>query len=70
MLEHPETHRWGFVEPKRECALVNVADSLQALSPPGSKKLHSCRHRVTQPGDGVRKRYFVAYFMRPDKVAA
>lgn len=65
-LEHPETKEWGFVEPRAECALVNVADSLQALS---GKKLHSCRHRVTQVGDGYQKRYFAAYFMRPDKAA-
>lgn len=64
-LEHPETKEWGFVEPRAECALVNVADSLQALS---GGKLHSCRHRVTQVGDGFQKRYFAAYFMRPDKV--
>ena len=66
-LEHPESKEWGFVEPKAECALVNVADSLQALS---GKRLHSCRHRVTQVGDGFQKRYFAAYFMRPDKVVA
>lgn len=64
-LEHPETKEWGFIEPKAECAVVNVADSLQALS---GKRLHSCRHRVTQVGDGFRKRYFAAYFMRPDQV--
>lgn len=65
-LEHPHTKHWAFIEPRPQCALVNVADSLQAIS---GKRLHSCRHRVTQAVDGYQKRYFAAYFMRPDKVA-
>jgi isopenicillin N synthase-like dioxygenase len=64
MLEHPETKTWAFAEPKPGCALVNVADSLQSLS---GNKLHSCRHRVTQASDGEEKRYFIAYFLRPDR---
>lgn len=63
-LEDPETKAWTFIEPKSGCALVNVADSLQSLS---GGKLHSCRHGVTQPVDGFRKRYFVASYLRPDK---
>ncbi len=62
-IEHPETKVWAFCEPKKGLPLINVADSLQAHS---GGKLHSCRHRVTQPVDGVKKRYFVAYFMRPE----
>lgn len=64
MLERPETKSWAYIEPKPGCALVNVADSLQSLS---GNKLHSCRHRVAQLGDGFRKRYFVSVFLRPEK---
>lgn len=64
-MELPETKEWAFVEPKPGHALVNVADSLQALS---GGKLHSCLHRVTQPADGFERRYYVVYFLRPEKV--
>ena len=63
MIEDPESKAWGFIEPKPGCAVVNVADSLQALS---GGSLHSCRHRVTQPSDGYQQRLFVAYFLRPE----
>lgn len=63
-IEHPETKSWAFVEPKAGCALVNVADSLQALS---GDKLHSCRHRHTQPVDGFQPRYFLVAYLRPQK---
>lgn len=63
-VQHPETKVWSFVEPKDGCGLVNVADSLQKLS---GQELHSCLHRVGQPVDGVRKRYYVMYFLRPEK---
>jgi len=63
MIEHPETKAWGFVEPKPGCALINVADALQALS---GNKLHSCRHAVTQPVDGFLRRYYVVYYLRPE----
>ena len=59
----PGTRQWAFVEPKPGHVLVNVADTLQALT---GKALHSGLHRVTQPHDGFEKRYFVAYFMRPE----
>ena len=64
MLEHPETKAWAFIEPKPGCAVVNVGDSLQSLS---GDKLHSCRHRVTQPVDGFQKRYYVVSYLRPEK---
>lgn len=64
MIEHPETKVWAFVEPKPGCALVNVADSLQAMS---GGKLHSCRHCHTQPLDGFQRRYFVVSYLRPEK---
>lgn len=66
MLEHPESKAWAYIEPKPGCALINVADSLQSLS---GKRLHSCRHRVAQLGDGFQKRHFVVAFLRPEKTA-
>lgn len=63
-LEHPETKTWAFVEPKTGCALVNVGDFLQSVS---GNKLHSCRHRVTQPVDGFHKRYYAVSYLRPEK---
>lgn len=64
MIEDPDSMDWGFIEPKPGCAVVNVADSLQALS---GGRLHSCRHRITQPKDGFQQRLFVAYFLRPER---
>ena len=66
-IEHPETKQWSFVEPREGCALVNVADSLQRLS---GGRLHSCRHRHTQPVDGFEPRYFVVSYLRPQKVGS
>ena len=45
------------------CALINVGDSLQRLS---DDRLLSPKHRVTQPVDGVEKRYYLSYFLRPE----
>ena len=59
-----EGSKWGFTAPMAGCALVNVADSLQRLS---NGRLHSPKHRVTQPVDGFAKRYFVAYLLRPER---
>jgi isopenicillin N synthase-like dioxygenase len=63
-IEIPETRKWAFVVPREGHALVNVADSLQAMS---KGKLYSILHRVTQPSDGFEKRYYVVYFLRPEK---
>jgi isopenicillin N synthase-like dioxygenase len=63
-IEMPETKEWAFVAPREGHALINVADSLQALS---GKKLYSCLHRVTQPADGFRRRYYIVYFLRPEE---
>jgi isopenicillin N synthase-like dioxygenase len=63
-LQLPDTGNWAFAQPMEGCALVNVAYSLQRLS---GGRLHSCLHRVTQPGDGALNRVFVLYFLRPEK---
>ncbi|KFY33214.1 hypothetical protein V494_07824 [Pseudogymnoascus sp. VKM F-4513 (FW-928)] len=60
----PDANSWGFIAPPPQgCTLVNVADTLQRLS---GGKLHSPKHRVTQPTDGAGNRYFLSYFLRPE----
>jgi isopenicillin N synthase-like dioxygenase len=60
----PDADMWAFISPPPEgCTLVNVANTLQRLS---GDKLHSPRHRVTQPFDGAKDRYFLSYFLRPE----
>ena len=59
-----DADKWAFTAPIPGYALVNVADSLQRLS---NGKLHSPKHRVTQPVDGFVKRYFIAYLLRPER---
>ncbi|KAK4219480.1 2og-fe oxygenase family [Rhypophila decipiens] len=59
------TTSWEFAPLLPEgCALVNVADSLARLS---GGVLHSPRHRVTQIGDGFMERYYISYFLRPER---
>ena len=57
------TDEWAFAPINQGSVLVNVADSLQRLS---SGAFHSPTHRVTQPGDGFSKRYYLSYFLRPE----
>ncbi|KAE9370965.1 Clavaminate synthase-like protein [Stipitochalara longipes BDJ] len=59
----PDGNIWAFTPPLEGCALVNVANSLQKLS---GGKFHSPKHRVTQPFDGVKDRYYLSYFLRPE----
>jgi len=59
----PDANMWAFTPPLECCALINVGDSLQRLS---GGKLHSPKHRVTQPFDGAKKRYYLSYFLRPE----
>ncbi len=59
-----DSEEWGFAEPKPGCVLVNVCDALDRLS---NGVLHSATHRVTQPCDGVVKRHFLFYFLRPER---
>lgn len=56
--------RWAFTPALEGCALINVANSLQRLS---GNRLHSPLHRVTQPFDGFKKRYYISYFLRPER---
>jgi isopenicillin N synthase-like dioxygenase len=61
----PDATMWAFTPPMEGCALVNVANSLQKLS---GGRLHSPKHRVTQPFDGAKNRYYFSYFLRPETV--
>ncbi|GME30692.1 putative 2og-fe oxygenase protein [Neofusicoccum parvum] len=55
---------WAYIPPKEGCAVINVADSLERLS---DGALHSLLHRVVQPADGFKKRYYLSYFLRPEQ---
>jgi isopenicillin N synthase-like dioxygenase len=59
----PDANMWAFTPPLEGCALINVGDSLQRLS---GGKFHSPKHRVTQPFDGAKNRYYLSYFLRPE----
>ena len=59
----PDSNMWAFTPPLEGCALINVGNALQRLS---DGKLHSPKHRVTQPSDGAKERYFLSYFLRPE----
>ncbi|KAG9241501.1 hypothetical protein BJ878DRAFT_520462 [Calycina marina] len=58
-----DAERWAFIPPLEGCALINVGDSLQKMS---GGELHSPAHRVTQPFDGAKKRYYLSYYLRPE----
>lgn len=56
---------WVFVPPPPAgCALLHGAQSLARLS---GGRLRSPLHRVAQPADGAAKRYFLSYFLRPER---
>ncbi|KAJ6258201.1 2-oxoglutarate-dependent dioxygenase [Drechslerella dactyloides] len=52
-VELPWNKEWAWVKAKPGHAIVNVGDALQVLS---GGKLHSCRHRVSQPVAGFEER--------------
>lgn len=61
-IELPWNKQWATIVPKSGHTLVNVSNTLQSLT---GNKLHSCQHRVTQFVDGVEKRSYVGYLLRP-----
>ena len=61
-LQLPHSGEWGFIVPKKGCAIVNVADSLDRMS---EGKLTSRLHRVGQPVAGKGERVCVLYYLRP-----
>jgi isopenicillin N synthase-like dioxygenase len=54
---------WAFIPPSNKCALINVGNSLRKMS---GGRFYSPEHRVTQPFDGAKDRYYVSYFLRPE----
>ncbi|KAF3912444.1 hypothetical protein ABW20_dc0102909 [Dactylellina cionopaga] len=62
-IKNPRTGEWAWVEAKPGHAIVNVGDTLQALS---GGKFNSCLHRVSQPVAGFEERWVVSYFFRPE----
>ena len=61
----PDVGIWSFTPPMEGCALINIANSLQRMS---GGRFHSPEHRVTQPFDGARDRYYLSYYLRPETV--
>ncbi|KAF3143606.1 hypothetical protein TWF569_007227 [Orbilia oligospora] len=61
-IELPGSEIWAWVNPLPEHAIVNVGDALQVLS---GGRLRSCKHRVSQVGDGAEERWAITYFLRP-----
>lgn len=57
---------WAFIQPIEGCAVINVGNSLQRIS---RFKYHSPEHRITQPVDGAKDRYYLSYFLRPENMA-
>lgn len=58
---------WKFIQPRKDCAIVNVANSLQKASQGHFK---SPLHRVGQPTGGVKGRRCVLYYLRPKTSSA
>ncbi|OIW22411.1 Clavaminate synthase-like protein [Coniochaeta ligniaria NRRL 30616] len=66
-IYHPARDAWEWVEPRRNCLLVNVGDSLALMT---DRKLRSSLHRVIpHPSTGGTTRHSFAYFMRPIETA-
>ena len=60
-----EEKDWRYIEPQRNCAIINVGDALSIFT---NNVLHSNIHRVTYaPGEqAALTRYSLAYFARPE----
>lgn len=58
----PGSKEFGFVEPKKGCAVINVGDSLRFAS---GHTMQACIHRVV-PFDPTEHRYSIAYFLRAE----
>jgi isopenicillin N synthase-like dioxygenase len=58
---------WKFVAPQKNCAIINVGDTLHFLS---GNRLKSAVHRVVPVSDLQREhRYSIAYFLRAENDA-
>ncbi|WQF80712.1 Putative oxoglutarate/iron-dependent dioxygenase, non-hem dioxygenase domain-containing protein [Colletotrichum destructivum] len=61
-IRPPGTKEFGFVAPKKGCAIINVGDSLRFAS---GHTMMSCIHRVV-PFNPEEHRYSIAYFLRAE----
>lgn len=63
-----QEEHWKFIEPRRDCAVINVGDSLRFLS---EKRLRSCLHRVVlEEGQEVDSPSNNVSFVDRNRVAA
>lgn len=58
----PGSKEFGFVAPRKGCAVINVGDSLRFAS---GHTMQACIHRVV-PLDPTEHRYSIAYFLRAE----
>jgi isopenicillin N synthase-like dioxygenase len=61
-----ETGAWVYIEPRRECLVVNVGDLLRAAS---KGQFQGPLHRVGHPMVGVGDRQCVTYHLWPAETA-
>ncbi|GAB1317185.1 Oxidoreductase vrtI [Madurella fahalii] len=61
-IRPPGSREFGFVAPKKGCAVINVGDSLRFAS---GHTMQSCIHRVI-PLNHDEHRYSIAYFLRAE----
>ena len=61
----PVSGQWEWVQPKADCAIVNLGDGMSLLT---NGYLHSCLHRVGPlPGQSMPLRYSFAYLQRAEE---
>lgn len=61
----PNSQEWTWVEPREDCAIVNLGDMMALLT---NDHLRSCLHRVAPlPGHAMPTRYSFAYLVRAEK---
>jgi len=61
-IRPPGAKQFGFVAPKKGCAVMNVGDSLRFAS---NHTMQACIHRVV-PFNPNEHRYSIAYFLRAE----
>ncbi|KAL4797196.1 hypothetical protein BDV19DRAFT_359095 [Aspergillus venezuelensis] len=60
----PNSEQWTWVEPREDCAIVNLGDMMALLT---NGYLKSCLHRVGPlPGQAMPERYSFAYLARAE----
>lgn len=61
----PHTHNWQYVQPRPDCAIINLGDAFVKLC---GNRLYSAVHRVMGPpgAQAQSDRHSVVYFSRPN----